>query len=347
MKTSISTETRLTSEVKKRALACGFDLVGITSAKSPPHAKEFQEWLKKKFHGKMEYMERNARRRIDPQEILPTAHSIVTVALNYFTGNEKQETRVARYAWGTCEYHTILWDRLDQLSRDIRAIGGTGTETKYYVDTGPILERDFAQRAGIGFVGKHTNLISRNLGNWLLLGEILTNLELISDEPEHKTYCGSCTQCIDICPTQAIVAPYQLDSRRCISYLTIELRGSIPINLRPLIGDHLFGCDDCLDACPWNRFAKIAQDQAFHRRELPSLTDLLSWDNATFRRFFVNTPILRIKRRGFLRNVCVVLGNIGDRSALPALTKSLEDIELLVREHAAWAIEQIQNRQTP
>jgi epoxyqueuosine reductase len=234
-------------------------------------------------------------------------------------------------------------EKLKRLSEVIVEVGGATAKALWYVDTGPILERDLAQRAGIGFIGKHTNVISRRLGNWILLGEVLTNLELETDEPEGE-YCGTCHRCIDACPTRAIVAPYQLDARLCISYLTIELKGSIPIELRPLIGDHLFGCDDCLDVCPWNRFAKLSPVREFQHREMPPLTEFLSWDEQKFREFFRGTPIFRVKRRGFLRNVCVVLGNIGDASALPALNQALTDPEPLVREHAQWAIGRICNR---
>ena len=236
-----------------------------------------------------------------------------------------------------------MGEKLKRLAGFVCEVGGPGNKALWYVDTGPILERDLAQRAGVGFIGKHTNLISRQLGNWVFIGEVLTNLELPPDQPERE-YCGSCHRCIDACPTRAIVAPYQLDARLCISYLTIELKGSIPVELRPLVGDHVFGCDDCLEVCPWNRFAKASPIREFQRRELPTLTEFLSWDEAKFKAFFRGTPIYRIKRRGFLRNVCVALGNIGDESALPALQRALDDPEPLVREHAAWAIERIRER---
>jgi epoxyqueuosine reductase len=236
-----------------------------------------------------------------------------------------------------------MGEKLGRLAAAIDECGGPGTRSLWYVDTGPILERDLAQRAGIGFIGKHTNLINRRLGNWILVGEVLTTLDLLPDEPERE-YCGTCRRCIDVCPTRAIVAPYRLDARLCISYLTIELKGAIPVELRPLVGDHVFGCDDCLEVCPWNRFAKLSPVREFQRREMPPLTEFLSWDERKFRDFFRGTPMLRIKRRGFLRNVCVVLGNIGEAAALPALKRALADPEPLVREHAAWAIEQIQSR---
>ncbi len=303
----------------------------------------------------MGYMARNAEKRVDPSKILAGVQSVVVVGLNYNAETPRQPrsergkgtrpttARIARYAWGARDYHDVMSEKLKQLAAAIDECGGPGTRSLWYVDTGPILERDLAQRAGIGFIGKHTNLISRRLGNWIFVGEVLTNLELPPDKPERE-YCGTCRRCINVCPTRAIVAPYQLDARLCISYLTIELKGAIPVELRPLVGDHVFGCDDCLDVCPWNRFAKLSPAREFQRRETPPLTEFLSWDEQQFRDFFHGTPILRIKRRGFLRNVCVVLGNIGDASALPALERALADPEPLVREHAAWAIDQIQSR---
>jgi epoxyqueuosine reductase len=216
------------------------------------------------------------------------------------------------------------------------------------VDTGPLLERDFAQRAGLGFVGKHTNVISRRFGNWILVGEIITTLELEPDAPE-RNHCGKCARCIAACPTNAITASFQLDARRCISYLTIELKGPIPIELRPAIGNRIFGCDDCLAVCPWNRFAHEGKLMKSHARpELaePDLIELLQLDEAGFKSRFAGTPILRAKRRGLLRNVCVALGNIGDSSTLPHLQKAAKDSEPLIAEHARWAIEQIELRDT-
>jgi len=252
---------------------------------------------------------------------------------------------VARYA-RFADYHNVLATPLKQLAAFINDLGGDDTRSLWYVDTGPLLERDLAQRAGLGFIGKHTNLISRQLGNWFYLAEILTTLELEPDAPE-KNRCGTCTRCITACPTNAILAPFQLDSRRCISYLTIELKGSIPVELRPLLGARIFGCDDCLEACPWNRFAREARLMAPHaRRDLdtPELLELLSLDEARFQQQFVGTPLRRTKRRGLLRNVCVALGNTADARALPALEKASRDSEPLVAEHALWAIEQIERR---
>ncbi len=357
------TSRELAQQIKQNARMLGFDLVGITTAEAPAHAAQFRQWLADGFHGEMGYMQRNADKRTDPQQVLAGARSIIVVGMNYWPAphpdplpangdrgsgflpppgeGTKRRGRVARYAHGTRDYHEIMGEKLRQLCAAIEKIDVTGTyRARWYVDTGPVLERDLAQRAGIGFIGKHTNLISRQLGNWIFLGAVLTTLELPADEPERE-YCGSCRRCLDACPTGAIVAPYRLDARLCISYLTIELKGSIPVELRPLIGDRVFGCDDCLEVCPWNRFARQSPVKEFQRRQLPALTEFLSWDEAKFREFFRGTPMGRIKRRGFLRNVCVALGNLGDQSALPALRRALDDPEPLVREHAAWAISRL------
>jgi epoxyqueuosine reductase len=235
---------------------------------------------------------------------------------------------------------------LKQLTTFVNGLGGADMRSVWYVDTGPLLERDLAQRAGLGFIGKHTNLISRRLGNWVFLAEIITTLELEPDTPE-KNRCGSCTRCITACPTAAIPAPFQLDARRCISYLTIELQGGIPLELCPAIGNRIFGCDDCLLACPWNRFAREGQLMRAHARPdlaQPDLLELLALDEAGFRLRFAGTPMLRTRRRGLLRNVCVALGNIGDEGALPALQHAVNDSEPLVSEHAHWAIGQIEAR---
>ncbi len=305
----------------------------------------------------MAYLEGNAHKRIEPQKVLSLAKSIITLAAGYSPRNDEMSRTlhaprstlhsgtVARYARYE-DYHEVLGSRLKQLSELLNQIGGPGTRSLWYVDTGPLLERDLAQRSGLGFIGKHTNLISRRLGNWIFLSEIITTLQLEPDEPETNR-CGSCSRCIAACPTNAITAPFRLDARRCISYLTIELKGSIPVELRPAIGDRIYGCDDCLAVCPWNRFAREGELMRAHAREdlaAPDLLPLLSLDDAEFKRRFAGTPILRAKRRGLLRNVCVALGNVGDETALPALEKAAADPEGLISEHARWAIEQIRSR---
>ncbi len=252
---------------------------------------------------------------------------------------------IARYARYQ-DYHNVLAKPLKALTESINQLGGADTRSLWYVDTGPLLERDLAQRAGIGFVGKHTNVISRSLGNWFFLAEVITTLELEPDAAE-KNRCGTCERCIPACPTGAITAPFQLDARRCISYLTIEHKGPIPPELRPLIGNRIYGCDDCLAVCPWNRFAREGKlMRSYSREDLASadLVELLSLDEAAFKLRFAGTPILRTKRKGLLRNVCVALGNIGDRSALPALQKAATDPEPLIAEHAEWAMRQIEDR---
>jgi len=252
---------------------------------------------------------------------------------------------IARYARFD-DYHDVLGDRVRVLSEFINQQGGPEARSLWYVDTGPLLERDLAQRAGLGFAGKHTNLISRKLGNWFFLSEIITTLELEPDEPE-RNHCGRCTRCIEACPTNAITAPFELDARKCISYLTIELKGSIPVEFRPAIGNRIYGCDDCLAACPWNRFAQTGQLMKSHARtelDSPDLITLLQLDDAGFKSRFKGSPILRTKRRGLLRNVCVALGNTGDKTALPYLQKAAADPEPLISEHAQWAIQEIERR---
>jgi epoxyqueuosine reductase len=337
--------------LRQRARELGFDDCRITTAAAPESALRFKHWLAEQQHGEMAYLERTAPKRADPQQVLPGARSIIALAASYHNSNgqsliaNRTSGLIARYA-RFHDYHDVLGERIKQLADLVNKLGGEGTRSLSYVDTGPLLERDLAQRAGLGFIGKHTNLINRQLGNWIFLSEIITTLTLEPDAPE-KNRCGSCTRCITACPTAAITAPFQLDARRCISYLTIELKGSIPIELRPAIGNRIFGCDDCLQACPWNRFAREGQMMKGHARPdlaQPDLVELLSLDEVGFKHRFAGTPMLRAKRRGLLRNVCVALGNIGDERALSALQKAAADPEPLIAEHAAWAIQQLQTR---
>jgi len=338
--------TDLKTQLVSRALALGFDLCRVAPCVSPPHAAAFAGWLDQGNAGEMAWLDRNKHRRMDPQQVLPGARSVIVLALNYWQGPPENplSPRFARYAWGD-DYHDLIANRLRDLDTWLASQGG---HQKPYVDTGPVLERDFAALAGAGWHGKSTMLISRSLGTWFFLAEILTTLDLPPDEPA-QDHCGTCTRCITACPTGAIDAPYHLDARRCISYLTIELKGSIPPDLRPLIGDRIYGCDDCLTACPWNRFAHASRETAFHAREatrLP-LPSLLAVTDQDFRTLFRHSPVSRLKRRGLLRNVCVALGNTGTPADLPALDRASQDPEPLIREHAAWAIAQITNRQNP
>ena len=334
--------------IRQRALELGFDDCRFTTAAAPASAEQFQNWLAQKKHGEMAYLERNAPKRIDPQKVLPGAKSVIALAASYQIENPQstihnpQSGVIARYARFN-DYHNVLGERLKALTNFIDSVADREVRSLWYVDTGPLLERDLAQRAGIGFVGKHTNLISRKLGNWIFLAEILTTLELEPDAPE-KNHCGKCSRCISACPTNAITAPFQLDARRCISYLTIELKGAIPLELRPAIGNRIYGCDDCLAVCPWNRFAREGSLMKSHARiglNSPDLVELLQLDDAGFKFRFAGSPILRTKRRGLLRNVCVALGNTGNATALPALECASHDAEPLIAEHAQWAIDRI------
>src|SRR6266513_3426513 len=341
--------TELKQQLVSFALEIGFDSCRIAPGGSAPHGKAFRNWLAEGEHGEMGYMERGEENRGDPQKVLPDARSIVVFALNYFHGSPQAGDRpaatgrIARYAWGD-DYHDLIANKLDNIDEFLRRFGG---QQKCYVDTGPVLERDHAAQAGIGWHGKSTMLIDEWLGTWFFLAEVLTTLELPPDEPVPDR-CGTCHRCITACPTGAITAAHRLDARRCISYLTIELKTAIPVELRPLLGDRIFGCDDCLDACPWNRFAKESRESAFCARRSTNgmlLREYLDLTDAEFRALFTKSPIERIKRRGFLRNVCVALGNVGDPSDLPALERASADPEPLVAEHAAWAIQQICERQ--
>jgi epoxyqueuosine reductase len=338
--------------IRARALELGFDDCRFISAAPPASAPHFEQWIASGQHGDMGYLARNASKRVEPQRVLEGARSVVVLTVSYAraenskpeTGNSKSGI-VARYARFD-DYHDVLGAKLRELSAFVDSLGGAGARSLWYVDTGPVLERDLAQRAGAGFIGKHTNLISRRLGNWFFLAEILTTLELEPDAPEHNR-CGTCVRCIAACPTRAITAPFQLDARLCISYLTIELKGSIPVELRPAMGARIFGCDDCLEVCPWNKFAREGALMKSHARAdlaQPDLVELLALDDAGFKRRFAGTPILRAKRRGLLRNVCVALGNTGDDRALPALERATHDAEPLVAEHARWAIPEVERR---
>ena len=352
--------TELKAGLVSFAKEIGFDSCRVTACNAPAHANYFREWLRDGAHGEMNYMQRGEEKRCDPEKILPGAQSIVVLGLNYFQGDAAHPPsqsfgvastaaatgrtgRIARYAWGD-DYHDVIEAKLDKIDEFLGSFGG---QQKCYVDTGPMLERDQAAQAGIGWHGKSTMLIDERLGTWFFLAEILTTLELPPDEPVPDR-CGTCDRCITACPTGAITAPYRLDARRCISYLTIELKTPIPVELRPLMGDRIFGCDDCLDACPWNRFARTSRETAFSARQsttVMSLRAYLDLTDAQFRALFRNSPIKRIKRRGFLRNVCVALGNVGDPSDLPALDRAAADPEPLIAEHAAWAIQQIRDRE--
>lgn len=328
-----------------RAKEIGFDDCRIAKAAPPRHSADFQAWLRDGAAGEMEWIERGEEKRLDPQLVLPGAKSVIVVAMNYWQGEadiSRSPGRIARYAWGD-DYHDVMLSKLRLLEKLLVAAGGT---QKCYVDTGPVLERNFAAESGLGWHGKSTMLLNAQLGTWFFLGEILTTLDLTPDAPQ-PARCGTCTRCITACPTGAITDAHRVDARRCISYLTIELKGAIPVEFRPLIGDRIYGCDTCLDVCPWNRFAAVSREAAFSARPATAamqLRDYLSLTDEQFRELFRGSPIKRIKRRGLLRNVCVALGNVGTVDDLPALKRAACDAEPLIAEHARWAIERLRSR---
>ncbi len=334
--------------VKRWATELGFDDCRIAPAKRATHADDFDEWLADGRNGEMQWMERNPTRRCDPREVLQGCKSVICLAINYYTGaspfpeGHPEDYRIARYSWNQ-DYHDLVEKRLADFDAKLKELGGT---QRYYVDTGPVLERDFASDSGLGWNGKSTVQIHKGLGTWFFLAELLTTLDLVPD-PAFGDHCGKCRRCITACPTQAITAPRKLDARRCISYLTIENNGPIPLEFRRAIGDRIYGCDDCLDACPWNRFAKISREASFQARPAifsHRLREFLSMDDDDFRRVFAKSPIKRIKRPRFLRNVCVALGNTGSADDLPALRICAEDPDPLISEHASWAISEIGGR---
>lgn len=326
----------------------GFDDCRIAKAARATHADTFLDWLGDGCHADMEWMERTPERRCDPREVLDGCRAVVCLAMNYFPGESPFSEghnggyRIARYAWND-DYHDLIVKRLKAFDERLATLGGI---QRYYTDTGPVLERDFATDAGLGWSGKSTVQIHRRLGTWFFLAELLTTLDLPPDPP-FGDHCGKCTRCITACPTAAITAPYRVDARRCISYLTIEHKGAIPMEFRKAIGDRIYGCDDCLDACPWNRFAQVSREASFHARDevfRHHLRDFLKLDDETFRRLFAKSPIKRIKRARFLRNVCVALGNTGTTADLPALEIAATDPDPLIAEHATWAIIEIRGR---
>ena len=357
----------LTERIKSRAVELGFDLVGVAPAGVAPHADAYADWVASGMMGEMAYLARDPDRRSDLRRILPDAQCIIVVGLNYYTIDLPDDVKhdpsrglMARYAWGV-DYHDVMTPRLEDLARFVReesrragTLRAVPVETKVYVDTGPVLERDWALLAGLGFIGKNTCLINPRMGSWLFLGVVITDAAL-TPSPSPKMGegrgCGTCTRCLTACPTNAFPAPHVLDARKCISYLTIELKGSIPAELRPLMGNHIFGCDICQDVCPWpTRFAAPTKERSFYPAQWPSaidldhaaprLIDLAQLSEEDFKQRFAGTPILRAKRHGLLRNVAVALGNWGSPEAREALKKLKNDPDPLIAEHAAWGLSQ-------
>lgn len=341
----------LTEAIKAEVHRQGFQLVGVTTPDPPPHLPVFEDWLRRNLHGEMGYLatERSRQRRADPRRILPECRSILMLGVRYPAPEPAgaidgigPSGRVASYAWGD-DYHDVLPERLQSLVSFIENRVGHAVPNRWYTDTGPILERDLAQLAGLGWIGKNTCLIHPKLGSYFLLAEILLGIELEADAPFVPDHCGTCRRCLDACPTGCILENRTIDATRCISYLTIELKGAVPVGLRSKMGEWVFGCDICQQVCPWNRrFASGDSDRAFSPRpELPrpNLIQEMALSPQEFNRKFRGSPVKRSKRRGYLRNVAVSLGNHGEREAVPALVEALtNDPEPLVRKHAAWAL---------
>jgi epoxyqueuosine reductase len=343
----------LTIALKQKAYELGFNMVGVVPAVPGRRLDAYLNWIEQSYHGLMGYLARPDRlaRRQDLNVILPGVQSLVCVGLDYHTMRVPDEVaadpsrgRISNYAWGV-DYHDVMTPRLHALGAWLSAQVAGDVANRVYVDTGAIIERDHAESAGFGFIGKNTMLIGPQHGSWFFLGELLTTVPLTVDTPRLMPGCGSCNRCQVACPTAAFPAPYLLDARRCISYLTIELKGWIPRELRPLIGNWIYGCDICQDVCPFNRFAPqtAVSEFAAHSWDsmAPPLLDLLALDEAGFNARFANSPIKRIRRRRLLRNACVAAGNWGSKTAVPALVNLLTDDEPLIRGHAAWALHQI------
>jgi len=326
--------------LRQLAEAEGFQAFGVAGVAVELRREYYLKWIAEGQHGDMAWMARNNDRRLDPRNILPEARSIICVGLNYYQPDPKRRGRLAKYALGK-DYHKVMTQKLKRICRHLGE--AFGTAQRPYVDTGPVLEKPIAAQAGLGWQGKSTILLNQQHGTWLFLGFIFTTLELPTDEPAVER-CGTCSRCIEACPTRAMTGPFQLDARRCIAYLTIEHQGPIPPEFRGAIGDRLYGCDECLDVCPWNRWAQLTREEKFAPRPFPDLRAMLDWSEADFRETFAGTPVKRAGFRRWLRNVCVVLGNIGEAEDLPALQKHAQGGDPLVAEHAQWAMGEIQAR---
>lgn len=340
----------LTARICDRARELGFDLVGVAPVNPIPYLNAYRSWITQGYHGEMGYMARPDRveRRENPDRIVPGVCSVICVGLNYYSVPLPAHFErypscglISNYAWGM-DYHDLMMPRLERLATFIGAEMGRQVTHRAYVDTGPVLERAYAALAGLGFVGKNTCLIHPRIGSWLFLGEILVDVELDPTTKQTHTSCGTCRRCLDACPTGALVAPYVLDARRCISYLTIELKGPISYELRPLMGNWIYGCDVCQVVCPWQRFAQPTRERSFRaggvERTAPRLLDLVEMGEEAFQKRYKGSPIFRIGRQRLLRNAAVALGNWGDDQAVPALVRALTDVEPLARGHAAWAL---------
>jgi len=339
------TPLQLKANVEYIAKQLGFFDVRIAPIVKPPHLHRYNEWLEDKAYGDMSWFERNNDRRSNPANILEGAQSMVCLALNYLPGkvHPNPQYRVAKYSWNN-DYHDLISTKLKDLDLAMQEFGGV---QKYYVDTGPILERDYATLSGLGWNGKSTVQIHQKHGTWFFLAEVITTLELPKDQAVANR-CGTCSRCMEVCPTNAIYGPNLMNAQRCISYLTIENKGSIPEEYRRAIGNRIYGCDECLEVCPWNKFAKVSREIDFLARDeifSKSLRDFLKLSDEEFRGLFAKSPIKRIKRNNFLRNVCVALGNVGEKEDLAVLEETLLDPDPMLAEHADWAIKEIKRRE--
>lgn len=347
--TNINTD-QLAQSIKQWGLALGFQQIGITHTDLSAYEQRFLDWLAHGFHGQMSYMQSHGVKRSRPADLVPGTIRLISARMDYLPPdtkaievlNDPHKAYISRYALGR-DYHKLVRKRLQKLAEKISA-AAAGHGYRAFCDSAPVLEKSIAEQAGLGWIGKHTNLINAKAGSWFFLGEIYTDMPLPIDTPQQKSHCGSCTTCLDVCPTQAIIGPYQLDARRCISYLTIELRESIPVELRPLIGNRIYGCDDCQLFCPWNKFAKPTQETAFHPRhqlETAALLDLFAWTETDFLQNTEGSAIRRIGYECWLRNLAVALGNAPREARIvQALQERLHHPSLLVQEHVRWALEQ-------
>lgn len=338
----------LVASIRRWGKALGFQQVGISDTQLQQAEQQLQQWLDAGYHGEMDYMQRHGSKRSRPAELEPGTVSVISVRMDYLPPDcaepwsvlqDREKAYITRYALGR-DYHKLMRKRLQQLADRIgKAVGEFGY--RVFVDSAPVLEKPLAAKAGLGWVGKHSNLLHRDSGSWFFLGEIYTDLPLPADEPQSE-HCGSCQACMDICPTAAIVEPYVVDARRCISYLTIEHRGSIPESLRPFIGNRIYGCDDCQLICPWNRFASYSREADFlprHNLDASHLVELFAWDEETFLKKTEGTAIRRIGHEAWLRNIAVAMGNAPRSEALiVALQQRCDHPSELVREHTIWAL---------
>lgn len=341
---------QLAKQIKTWAKDLGFDKVGITDIDLSKHERHLQNWLSKNFHGEMKYMEAHGTKRSRPNELIPNTIRIISVAMNYlpkdstFINALKNPYRayISRYALGR-DYHKIIKKNLNKLAIKIKEVA-TDLDYRAFVDSAPVLEKALAEKAGLGWIGKHSNLISKDESSWFFLGELFTNIPLPIDQPYKQDLCGTCQACIDVCPTNAIVGPKQVDARRCISYLTIELKTSIPVELRPLMGNRIYGCDDCQIVCPWNKFAKATTNDDFkprHDLEVAELLELFKWDAETFLKKTEGSAIRRTGYEGWMRNIAVALGNAPfDLGIINALKEKKDHTSELIREHVEWALAQ-------